>query len=167
RDAIYVYDKSESREVLFTSLNDFDSENKDWGFQLNRIDSSSRAFSGQFGWTIGGKNLGTPTIEQSMSKFSSQKQFQLVYSLKALIPDGTPKDARIYMQVLREKKQVWQTSDRIDIYAQNNTDWFDVTVVAVPDIEIREGDVLRAFVWSSPSEPFYVDDTRITVHAID
>ena len=167
RDAIYVYDKSESREVLFTSLNDFDSENKDWGFQLNRIDSSSRAFSGQFGWTIGGKNLGTPTIEQSMSKFSNQKQFQLVYSLKALIPDGTPKDARIYMQVLREKKRVWQTSDRIDIYAQNNTDWFDVTVVAVPDIEIREGDVLRAFVWSSPSEPFYVDDTRITVHVID
>jgi len=62
---------------------------------------------------------------------------------------------------------VWQTSERIDIYAPGNMDWYDVTVLAVPDIELREDDVLRAFVWSSPSTPLYLDDTRITVYAKD
>jgi hypothetical protein len=167
RDAIYVFDKSGQREVLFTSLNDFDSENSDWGFHMGRVDSNSQAFSGQFGWTIGEKELGCPAIQQPVGKLTNQKQLQFVYSLKVLIPDGKAKDARIYIQVLREEKQVWQTSERIDIYALNNTDWFDVTVLAVPDIELREDDVLRAFVWSSPSEPFYIDDTRMTVYAAD
>jgi len=105
RDAIYVYDKLEPREVLFTSLNDFDSENLDWGFRLSRIDSFSRAFSSQFGWTIGGKELGTPAFQRPIGKLSNLKQLQFVYSLKALIPDGKPKDARIYIQVLREKNR--------------------------------------------------------------
>ena len=167
RDAIYVFDKSAQREVLFTSLNNFDVENPLWGFNSDRIDSASQAFSGQFGWTIGEKELGTPAFHQPIGKLTNQKQLQFVFSLKALIPDGKPKDAHVYIQVLRGEDQLWQIAERIDIYAQNNIDWFDVTVLAIPSMELKEDDEIRAFVWSNPSTPLYLDDTRITVYAED
>lgn len=167
RDAIYVFDKSEQREVLFTALNNFDAQNELWGFYSDRVDSTSQAFSGQFGWTIGEKELGTPAFHQPIGKLTNQKRLQFVFSLKALNPDGKPKDAQIYIQVLRGEEKLFQTAERIDVYAQNNTDWFDVTVLAVPKVELKQDDEIRAFVWSSPSAPLYLDDTRITVYAED
>ena len=163
-DGIYIFDASNERDVLFTSLNNFDSENKDWGFHLGRVDSSARAFSGRFGWAIGEKELGSPAFEMQIGKLTHQRRLRFVYSLKSLIPEGEPNGAQIYIQIMRGGEALWQTAKPIAIYAPNNTDWFDVTVLAVPDFELREDDVLRAFVWSSPSELFYLDDTRVTVY---
>lgn len=167
RDAIYIFDKLGQREVLFSSVNDFDSENADWGFDVNRIDSTARAFSGQFGWTINEKELGSPAFHQPIKKLTDQNRLQFIYSLKALNPDGKPKGARVFIQILRGGKELWQTVEHIDIYAQNATDWFDVTVLATPNIDLRGDDEIRAFVWSDPDTPLYLDDTHITVFAED
>ena len=167
RDAIYIFDKLEQREVLFSSLNDFDSENADWGFDANRIDSTAHAFSGQFGWTINEKELGSPAFHQSIGALTDQKRMRFVYSLKALNADGKPKDAFVFIQILREGEELWHAAERIDIYGQHKTDWFDVTVPAIPPMDLRPDDEIRTFVWSSPNTPLYLDDTRITVFAAD
>lgn len=167
RNAVYVFEKREPRKVLFTSVNEFEDAHPDWHFSANRIDTTARAFSGQFGWTIGQAELGTPAFHQPIEKLTANTHVQFEFSLKVLIPDDEPRSAIAYVQLFRDGHQFWERSQRLDIYARKPNDWFDVMVPAIPSFAVQPGDELRAFVWSGEAAPLYVDDTRIRVYARD
>jgi len=164
RTYIHVFERSGKRVSLFSSSTDLETENENWNYRKDGFDKAAKALSGKLGWRIFEKQLGSPPISVRVGDITEQKQLNIVFGLHCLINSKKPNGAAMYIEIRREGNTIWSKAANINAFATDAENWFGVTHIAQPEMELQPDDVIRAFVWGSTGNPIHLDDFWLNIY---
>ncbi len=168
-DAGFIY-RSDARFAdapHFETRLSFEEDNALWNFQVARSDSSVDAFSGTQRWKIGVDEMGSPPLILRVGDVATRGHYELVFGTSAQIPSGNGGMANMYVNVERNGERIWSSAIGLNAMVKASKDWVPVLMVAQPDLELLEDDVLRVYVWCSPGNAVYLDDMLFRMYAVD
>jgi hypothetical protein len=168
-DAGFIYrsDNEIPRVSHFEATLSFEEDNSVWKFQLAKTDSSGDAFSGRRSWKLGVDEMGSPPLILNVGDVAGSGTYEMVFGTYAKIPSGYGGIANMYVNVERNGKPVWSSAVGLNAMAKSSTHWVPVIMVAQPDMELLEDDVIWVFAWCSPGNAVYLDDMWFRMYAVD
>lgn len=151
----------------FETALSFEEDNALWNFQVARADSTVEANSGNYSWNVGVNEMGTPPLILRVGDVAKSGRYKLVFGAHSKIPSGNGGTANMYINIERKGERVWDAAINLNTFAKSSKEWVPVLMVAQPDIELLEDDVIKAFVWCSPGNAVYLDDLSLKMYATD
>ena len=164
---VHVFSKEGARAPLYFSASDLESESVDWHYQQAWFDTAAVARSGERGWSISPSQQGSPPLNVRVGDVTELSMLKFVFQGWFLLPDEACNEASMFLLVERDGKEYYKDAVSVNEHAWNTTDWFRVTLLSEPDVELQPNDVVKVFVWGGDGAPFYLDDVSFYVYAAD
>jgi hypothetical protein len=149
-------------EIIFSQTINFEDENMKTSVPVS---SDGQAHSGNYFYRMDHSSEFGYAMEFRLPD-SLKKQTMITYSGYIRSPRPNP-DALFILSLENEKgTYLWQPAPVMD-YISESAGWFPFAMICMVPDEVRQGDLLKAYVWNFGKEIFFLDDLRLEVAGYD
>jgi hypothetical protein len=167
RSFIAVFSGKPDRIPSFYSAHGFELPSEVWNYRSHQTDTAARAFSGSNGWRICTSQMGSPPLMLRIGDHTSDKRIRMMFGMKCLVPSERCSNASAFIMIERNGEKLWDQARSVNPASIDAQTWSEMVFVAEPSIDVLPDDVVKAFVWGSEGEPFYLDDMWFAMYPAD
>ncbi|MCD6113055.1 MAG: hypothetical protein J7J86_07285 [Bacteroidales bacterium] len=155
--------QTESRNVVFNEINNFENNRKFWKLKVDKI-TGEKYFSGGNSYQIDSLSEYDCVFKAPVKNIVGNKNLDISVKIKVFI--NTPVNSFLVLSVLRNNERILWKGVPISDKLINLNKWQNIELT-LNNNELKQGDIIKSYIWNKGKNNLYVDDFEIKIFSKD